>query len=145
MGTENYSDVVDIDYMEYEEAHNNNINSNINNNTTNSNNIYNQIDRLDMELYPFGYTFWDIERESPHKSKERSKCADAIRTLIDNKKLMSTMLSKGSIPVRALSKMSNISSKVIESHEGYIVMTALILTGNYPDLQLYFDYIYDEE
>ncbi|WP_027218338.1 hypothetical protein [Butyrivibrio fibrisolvens] len=107
--------------------------------------IKSQIERLDMELYPFGYSFWDVEKDSPRKSKDIYRCADVIKALIDDQKLMGSMLQKGFIPIKPLSKRTKVSSKLIEAHEGYIVMAALVLTGNYPDLQLYYDFIFDEE
>lgn len=148
-----YSDPIDVDFTEFDAQYNTGNNSSSSfgksqgsgSKAQYQDNIRKQIECLDLELYPFGFTFFDISKSSPRKSKDKYNCADAIRTLIDNQQLMGTMLQKGYLPIRLLSKSSHVSSKAIEAHEGYIVMASLVLTGNYPDLQSYFDYVFDED
>lgn len=108
-------------------------------------NIQSQIDCLDQELYPFGFTFLDIAKDSPKKQKDKYDCADIISTLIKDQKMMGAMLEKGYLPIRLLSKRAKVAPKIVEAHEGYIVMAALVITGNYPDLQPYFDYVFGDE
>lgn len=109
-----------------------------------SNNILRQIDCLNMELSPFSLTFWDISQTSPRKKKDRIICSKIINALINDQGLMGVMFQKGYLPIRLLSRKSGISSRYIEAFEGYIVMASLVITGNYPDLQPYFDYVFDE-
>ncbi len=153
MSNTNYTEPIDIEYVETSTPlQSSKINTDHYNDTAFSNNssysinkIQKQIDCLDMELYSFGFTFEDISQTSPPKKKDKYACADMIRTIIDDRAMMRTMLQKGYLPIRLLSKRTNRSPKLIASFEGYVVMASLILTGNYPDLKPYFDYVlYDE-
>lgn len=148
-----YMDPIDVEYTEFDSKQgvskkNKGMGDNTNvrkNHEKGMNSVRGQIDCLDRELYPFGFTFMEITKASPRKKNDRYDCVDAIRTLINDQKMMGTMFQKGYLPIRLLSKQSEVPSKAIEAHEGYIIMASLVITGNYPDLQPYFDYVFDEE
>lgn len=104
-----------------------------------------EIEALGQLLDRYGFSFSDLARNSPKAAKTRNACKKAIRFLIDKPILIINMQRIGMLPIKIIETNTQIPRKIIERHRKYIITAAEILTGDYPNLKEYFDYVLKEE
>lgn len=92
-------------------------------------------------LAPYGFSFFDLADCSPKAEKTRRQCALAVRTLMDEEDLMEKLRRSRTLPMQELSLDSGVGRKVLDRHRRYIVAAAEILTGDFPILSAYLDFI----
>ncbi len=106
--------------------------------------VTDEIEAVQDELKPYGFSFFDLTESSPKTQKSRKKCAKVIATLIKNKNLFETMRSTGMLPAKDLARLSGISGKILEKHRRYIIAAAIIIQGDYPLLSEYLHTVREE-
>ena len=89
----------------------------------------------------YGFSFFDLTECSPRAEKTKRACAQAVRVLLENETLLAQMRQKRMLPVKEIVKNSGVSDKVLDRHRRYIIAAAEILSGDYPVLSAYLDFI----
>ena len=89
----------------------------------------------------YGFSFFDLTECSPKAEKTRRGCALAIRVLMGEPELMKQLRSTRMLPMKELSATSGVSRKILDRHRRYIIAAAEILSGDYPILSAYLDFI----
>lgn len=107
--------------------------------------IREEIDSLGQRLKNYGFDYTDLANSSPKAEKTKRACRKAIRYLIENPVLISDMQRTRMLPIKILENYTEVPRKIIERHRKYIVTAAEILTGDYPYLREYFDYVRKED
>ena len=92
----------------------------------------------------YGFTFFDIAEESPKQDKTKKECAKAVCCILDNKELLGRVKAAGTIPIKELVRLTGISKKIPERYRKYILMAVTVLSGEYPLLRDYLEYMRKE-
>ena len=92
-------------------------------------------------LKPYGFSFFDLAESSPHAEKTKAACAQAVKALLEDPRLLEAMRRSKSLPMKELEKASGVKRKVLDRHRRYIIAAAEILSGDYPVLAEYLGYI----
>ncbi|OQB20481.1 MAG: RNA polymerase sigma factor SigI [Firmicutes bacterium ADurb.Bin182] len=92
----------------------------------------------------YGFTFMDLSECSPRSKKTKSVCAKAVKYILGNPLLLSEMKTSKQLPLKIIEKNLNIPRKKLERHRKYIIAAAEILSGEYPCLSDYMQYIKEE-
>ena len=103
-----------------------------------------EIAAMQTLLGQYGFSFFDLADCSPKAAKTRASCAQATRVLLSDAALLESMQRRKKLPVRELQKRSGVSRKILDRHRRYIIAAAEILSGNYPVLSSYMDFIRKE-
>lgn len=103
-----------------------------------------EIEALDQTLSNYGFTYLDLISTSPKAHKTRSACARAVLFMLESPLLISNMRTTGLLPVKIIEKNSQVPRKILERHRKYIVTAVEILSGDYPQLSEYMEYIRKE-
>ncbi|MBQ9347049.1 MAG: RNA polymerase subunit sigma [Oscillibacter sp.] len=90
---------------------------------------------------PYGFSFYDLADCSPRAEKTKRSCALAVRALLDDPELMARLRRTGALPMRDLSSDSRVPRKILDRHRRYIIAAAELLSGDFPILSAYMDYI----
>jgi RNA polymerase sigma factor len=64
--------------------------------------------------------------------------------MLESPLLISNMRTTGLLPVKIIEKNSQVPRKILERHRKYIVTAVEILSGDYPQLSEYMEYIRKE-
>ena len=100
-----------------------------------------EITALQEELSSFGISFFDLAEYSPKSVKTRSSCASLIASLfVPPPPLTPSMRRKKTLPLREMLSRTNISKKIADRYRKYLITSALILDGDYPELADYLSY-----
>ena len=95
-----------------------------------------------QELFrPYGFSFYDLADCSPRAEKTKRNCALAVRALLDDPELMDHLRRTGTLPMRDLSSDSRVPRKILDRHRRYIIAAAELLSGDFPILSAYMQYI----
>ena len=92
-------------------------------------------------LRPYGFSFYALADCSPRAEKTKRSCALAVRALLDAPDLMAKLRRTGALPMRDLSSDSGVPRKILDRHRRYIIAAAELLSGDFPILSAYMDYI----
>ena len=92
-------------------------------------------------LQRYGFSFFDLADCSPKAEKTRKGCALAVRALLDGNPLLEQMRKTRMLPMKELSASSGVSRKILDRHRRYIIAAAELLSGDYPILSAYLDFI----
>lgn len=95
-------------------------------------------------FHRYGFSFSDLHKCSPHAKKTRKYCAQAVIFLIQNPFLINNIKESNNLPIKIIEKSTKIPRKIIERHRKYIIAATEILSGEYPCLSEYMQYIKEE-
>lgn len=92
----------------------------------------------------YGFLFWDLTSCSPKAEKTKTACAKAVIYIIKNPIILNEMRQTKLLPLKLIEKNAEIPRKILERHRKYIIAAAEILTGDFPFLADYLQYIRKE-
>ncbi|MCR4902940.1 MAG: RNA polymerase subunit sigma [Butyrivibrio sp.] len=106
-----------------------------------NNPIKDEIESLQAILKEYGFTFYDLAKCSPKADKTKKACAEITAVIIENQEIRTKMRNSKTIPIADITKKVNIHRKIFEHHRKYIIAAVEILSGDYPLLSEYMDYV----
>lgn len=89
----------------------------------------------------YGFQFIDLVDCSPKSEKTRSACAQAAACVLRFPELVMKMRHTRRLPVAAISIRAHLPLKLLNRHRRYIVAVVEILSGDYPGLKSYLDFV----
>ena len=92
-----------------------------------------------QELNALGVDFFDLPKVSPKAEKTKAACMQVIGYLLHEPLLLQSVHKTACLPGKTLMQELGVNSKVLERHRKYILAGLVILGGDYPTLQGYFD------
>lgn len=92
-----------------------------------------------QELNALGVDFFELPKASPKAKKTKAACMQVIGYLLHEPLLLQAVHKTACLPGKTLMQELGVSSKVLERHRKYILAGLVILGGDYPTLQGYFD------
>lgn len=95
-------------------------------------------------LSEYGFSFWDLTSCSPKAEKTRTACARAVAYILKNPIVLNEVKNSKLLPLKLIQTCTGIPRKILERHRKYIIAAAEILTGDYPFLAEYLQYIRKE-
>lgn len=110
----------------------------------NQNSIQLEITAINEVFLSYGFTFFDLTDCSPHAKKTKKSCAMAIAFILLNPLIISELRSSKQLPLKIIEKNAKVPRKILERHRKYIIAAIEILSGEYPLLAEYLQYIRDE-
>ena len=104
--------------------------------------LHDEIVAANAMLNEYGFRFFDLTECSPQQEKTRRECAVAIRGLLKDPPLLVALLrEKKKLPMVQLHDLSGVSRKTLDRYRKYIIMAALILSDDYPQLAEYLKFV----
>lgn len=100
-----------------------------------------EIEEAQATLQRYGFSFFDLTECSPKAEKTKKACAFAVLTLMGNPDMLDQLRRGRMLPMKELSATSGVSRKTLDRYRRYIIAAAEILSGDYPILSAYVDYI----
>ncbi|MBR4544791.1 MAG: RNA polymerase subunit sigma [Oscillibacter sp.] len=100
-----------------------------------------EIEEAQATLQRYGFSFFDLTECSPKAEKTKRACAFAVLTLMGNPAMLDQLRRGRMLPMKELSATSGVSRKTLDRYRRYIIAAAEILSGDYPILSAYVDYI----
>ena len=108
--------------------------------------LHDEIVAANAMLQEYGFRFFDLTECSPQQEKTRRECAVAIRGLLKDPPLLVKLLRQNhKLPMTELYKLSGVSRKTLDRYRKYIIMAALILSDDYPQLAGYLKFVKEGE
>ena len=108
--------------------------------------LHDEIVAANAMLEEYGFRFFDLTECSPQQEKTRRECAIAIRGLLRDPPLLVSLLRQNrKLPMSELYKLSGVSRKTLDRYRKYIIMAALILSDDYPQLAEYLKFVKEGE
>ncbi len=92
-------------------------------------------------LAAYGFAFMDLVDASPKSEKTKKACAQAAAFMLKSPELFRKMRHTHRLPVAALSVRTHLSLKLLGRHRRYIIAVVEILSGDYPGLAAYLDFV----
>lgn len=89
----------------------------------------------------YGFQFMDLVDCSPKSEKTRSACAKAAECVLCFPELIAKMRHSRRLPIAAISIRAHLPLKLLNRHRRYIVAVVEILSGDYPGLAAYLDFV----
>ena len=100
-----------------------------------------EIAGMQATLQNYAFSFFDLADCSPRADKTRQSCALAVKALLARPDLFAQLRKTRVLPMRELTAESGVGRKILDRHRRYIIAAAEILSGDYPILSAYMDYI----
>ena len=92
----------------------------------------------------YGFSFMDLAECSPKSQKTKKSCAKAVAYLIKAPILTNEIKIKKQLPLNIIEKNTKIPRKLLERHRKYIIAAVEIMSGDFPNLAGYMEYIRQE-
>lgn len=92
----------------------------------------------------YGFSFFDLTKCSPHANKTKISCAKAVNFMIQNPLLIEELHTTKQLPLKIIETNTKVPRKTLERHRKYIIATIELLSGEYPNLAEYLQYIRKE-
>lgn len=92
----------------------------------------------------YGFSFMDLIECSPKSRKTKKSCAKVVVYLIKNPILTSEIKIKKQLPLNIIVKHTKVPRKLLERHRKYIIAALEIMSGDFPNLAGYMEYICQE-
>ncbi len=92
----------------------------------------------------YGFTFFDLTRCSPHAKKTKKSCAMAVAYVLNNSLITNELKRSKQLPLKIIEKNTKVPRKILERHRKYIIAAIEILSGEYPSLAEYLQFIREE-
>ncbi len=103
-----------------------------------------EIDEIKETFARYNITFQDLSKCSPKASRTRKSCAKAVNYILDNPILLNDLKETQLLPTKIIEKNTGVPRKTIERHRKYIIAAVEILSGSYPHLAEYMNFIREE-
>ncbi len=104
--------------------------------------LHDEIVAANAMLGTYGFRFFDLTECSPRQEKTRRECAAAIRGLLRDPPLLVELLRQNKkLPIAELQRLSGVSRKTLDRYRKYIIMAALVLSEDYPQLAEYLKFV----
>ncbi len=101
------------------------------------NDLRDEILALSEELKQYNISFFDLAGHSPKTRSTRESCAKAIRAFFLPPPLTEALRKTGLFPAKEVMKREKLSRKFIDKFRKYLIVSALIIDGDYPGLYEY--------
>lgn len=105
--------------------------------TTTDNPIVDEIKELQHYLSMYSISFEDLPNISPVKRKLREELKHTAKVIVEKEKLLTTVVEKKQLPIKAISDEIGISHKKLERNRMYLITMVLIWYLDLPMLQGY--------
>lgn len=100
-----------------------------------------EIDAVQAELEPYGFSFFDLAACSPKSVKTKKSCANVLKAFFTPPPIVEELLKNRKLPASELVRRSGEKGKILERHRNYLIAAALILKDDeYPGLAEYFEF-----
>ncbi|MCL1965473.1 MAG: hypothetical protein FWF69_10540 [Firmicutes bacterium] len=96
-----------------------------------------EIELLASGLAAFNITFSSLAGMGPKQKRSRNQCAMIAREIVSDVAMKEQFLRTRRIPKAELAERFKLSEKTLEKHRQYIVAIAVILSGDYPEIQAF--------
>ncbi len=93
----------------------------------------------------YGFSFFDLTDCSPRARKTKAACALAVNYILHSPVLIAELRSTKQLPIKNVEKNTKVPRKILERHRKYIIAAIELLTGEYPQLADYLNYIREED
>ena len=107
------------------------------NSTVIDNDLRDEILALSEELKQYNISFFDLAGHSPKTKNTRESCAKAIKAFFLPPPLIEALRRTGLFPAKEVMKREKLSRKFIDKFRKYLIVSALIIDGDYPGLYEY--------
>ncbi|MBP1753635.1 MAG: polymerase, sigma 28 subunit, FliA/WhiG subfamily [Firmicutes bacterium] len=109
-----------------------------------SNDLKYEIEAANMMFKEYGFSFFELSECSPRAAKTRRACACAVNYMLQNPLLLSDLRTSKQLPLKIIEKNTKLPRKILERHRKYIIAAIEILSGEYPLLADYLQFIREE-
>ena len=89
----------------------------------------------------YGFSFMDLVQCSPKSQKTKRSCAKAVAYLIKNPIIINEIKIRKQLPLNIIEKSTKVPRKMLERHRKYIIAAVEIMSGDFPNLAGYLEYI----
>lgn len=104
--------------------------------------LHDEIVSANAMLSEYGFRFFDLTECSPRQEKTRRECAAAIQGLLRDPPLLVSLLRENKkLPSAELYRLSGVSRKTLDRYRKYIIMAALVLSDDYPQIAEYLKFV----
>ena len=103
--------------------------------------IKDEIERMQLVLKTYGFSFYDLTSNSPKAEKTKLACGRIVVSLLEDEELFNYMSINKTLPIKQLCEKTDIPRKIVERHRKYIIAASEIMKGDYPQLKEYMSYI----
>lgn len=110
----------------------------------NDNSIKLEIDTLNEVFRTYHFSFMDLASCSPKSKKTKTSCAKAVSYILRNPLLIEEIHNNKQLPLKIIEKNTKLPRKILERHRKYIIAAVEILSGEYPHVANYMQYIREE-
>lgn len=115
------------------------------------NNSQRDVDSIRLEIstvnkifLDYGFSFFELTSCSPHAKKTRAACAKAVNFILFNPLILNELRITKHLPIKLIQKNTNVPQKLLDRHRKYIIAAVEILSGEYPLLAEYLQFIREE-
>ena len=78
------------------------------------------------------------------EGKTKKECAKAITYVLDNEEALESVVEYRRLPIKDITAMTQVKTKLLDRYRRYIIMAVVILNGEYPLLADYLQYVRKE-
>lgn len=103
-----------------------------------------EIQVANQALSEYGFSFFDLSKCSPRAGKTKASCAKAVNYILENPIIVENIQTTKQLPIKIMEKNTRVPRKILERHRKYIIAAIEILSGDYPYLAEYLQYIRKE-
>lgn len=103
-----------------------------------------EIEALQGILKQYEISFFDLAFVSPKAEKTKKSCARAVIAILKTPALLKDLRSARLLPIKKVSKISDVPQKILERHRKYIIAGVEILDGDFPIISEYISFIRKE-
>lgn len=100
-----------------------------------------EIEAANQTLSGYGFSFYELTECSPKAKKTKLAFAAACAALLGDPALLALMRKKKQLPIHTIEEIAKVPRKILEHHRKYIIAAAEILSGEYPCLADYLQFI----
>ncbi len=111
---------------------------------TTDNPIKLEIETVNEVFLSYGFSFYDLANCSPKAKKTKEACIKAAVFLLKNPILVKDLKVTKLFPLKIVENMTKIPRKILERHRKYIIAEVEIISGEYPHLAEYMQFIREE-
>ncbi|MEG1972616.1 MAG: sigma factor [Oscillospiraceae bacterium] len=86
-------------------------------------------------------TFWELAASSPKSKKTKEACKKAVLCIMENPSLAKSLKKSHVLPLKEIENISKVPRKILERHRKYIIAAIELISGDYPHLAEYLQFI----